>query len=127
MTTPRRKADSEVWVLFWASVYTDSAVGKGWEEGSLCNCFTVCFVLFFFLSSQEDDILFKGKNSVLYTPTESESYFSMLKVRKGGSEEISLVQGKRNPSKMVGIARGHQRADTLVNLITLGPQPCLTQ
>jgi len=57
MTTPRRKADSEVWVLFWASVYTDSAVGKGWEEGSLCNCFTVCFVLFFFLSSQEDDIL----------------------------------------------------------------------
>ena len=44
------------------------------------------------------------------------------------------VQGKRNPSKMVGVARGHQRADTLkpysqklVNLITLGPQPCLTQ
>ena len=24
-----------------------------------------------------------------------------------------LVQGKRNPSKMVGVARGHQRADTL--------------
>ena len=23
------------------------------------------------------------------------------------------VQGKRNPSKMVGVARGHQRADTL--------------
>ena len=59
----------------------------------------------------------------------------MLKVRKGGGEEIPLVQGKeqgavaalcwssreeiphtqgkRNPSKMVGIARGHQRADTL--------------
>ena len=44
------------------------------------------------------------------------------------------VQGKRNPSKMVGVARGHQRADTLkpyhrklVNLITLGPQPYLTQ
>ena len=55
----------------------------------------------------------------------------MLKVRKDGSEEIPLVQskeqrllcwssreeiphtqGKRNPSKMVGIARGHQRADT---------------
>ena len=28
-------------------------------------------------------------------------------------EEIPHTQGKRNPSKMVGIARGHQRADTL--------------
>ena len=28
-------------------------------------------------------------------------------------EEIPLAQGKRNPSKMVGVARGHQRADTL--------------
>ena len=37
----------------------------------------------------------------------------MLKIRKGGSEEIPLIQGKRNPSKMVGVARGHQRADTL--------------
>ena len=27
--------------------------------------------------------------------------------------EIPHVQGKRNPSKMVGMARGHQRADTL--------------
>ena len=54
-------------------------------------------------------------------------------VKKGGSEEISLIQGKeqwlcfagaavkRYPmskvretqSKMVGVARGHQRADTL--------------
>ena len=30
-----------------------------------------------------------------------------------GDEEIPHVQGKRNPSKMVGVARGHQRADTL--------------
>ena len=56
----------------------------------------------------------------------------MLKVRKGNGEEIPLIQGKeqrlhfsgaavkrhptqgkRNPSKMVGVARGHQRADTL--------------
>ena len=37
----------------------------------------------------------------------------MLKVRKGGSEEIPHTQGKRNPSKMVGVAGGHQRADTL--------------
>ena len=29
------------------------------------------------------------------------------------SEEISHTQGKRNPSKTVGVARGHQRADTL--------------
>ena len=36
-----------------------------------------------------------------------------IKVRRGGSEEIALVQGKRNPSKTVGVARGHQRADTL--------------
>ena len=28
-------------------------------------------------------------------------------------EEISYVQGKRNPRKMVGVARGHQRADTM--------------
>ena len=28
-------------------------------------------------------------------------------------EEIPHVQGKRNPSKTVGVARGHERADTL--------------
>ena len=28
-------------------------------------------------------------------------------------KEILHTQGKRNPSKMVGVARGHQRADTL--------------
>ena len=28
-------------------------------------------------------------------------------------EEITHAQGKRNPSKMVGAARGHQRADRL--------------
>ena len=27
-------------------------------------------------------------------------------------EEIPQAQGKRNPSKMVGVAKGHQRADT---------------
>ena len=57
----------------------------------------------------------------------------MLKVRNGGGMEIPLVQGKeqwlcfagaavkryphvqgkRNPSKIVGVARRHQRADTL--------------
>ena len=28
-------------------------------------------------------------------------------------DEIPHVQGKRNPSETVGVARGHQRADTL--------------
>ena len=37
----------------------------------------------------------------------------MFKVRRGSGEEITLTQGKRNPSKMVGVARGHQRVDTL--------------
>ena len=62
-----------------------------------------------------------------------------MKVRKGGGKEIPLVQGaaaalcwgrreeiphvqgKRNPSKTAGVARGHQRNHThrkLVNLIT---------
>ena len=39
--------------------------------------------------------------------------YSMFKVRRGGHEEIPLVQGKRNPSEMIGVAKGHQRADTL--------------
>ena len=30
-----------------------------------------------------------------------------------GLEELPHVQGKRNPSKMVGTERGHQRADRL--------------
>ena len=43
----------------------------------------------------------------------------MSKVRSSGcvlleqSEEIPLVQGKRNPSKTVGSERGHQRAERL--------------
>ena len=42
-----------------------------------------------------------------------ERSYSTFKVRRGGHEEIALVQGKRNPSKTVGVARGLQRADTL--------------
>ena len=44
---------------------------------------------------------------------------SQSKVRRAAAlcwsshEEIPLVQGKRNPSKTVGVARGHQRTDTL--------------
>ena len=37
-----------------------------------------------------------------------------MKVRKSSNcEEIHHAQGKRNPGKMVGVARGHQKADTL--------------
>ena len=43
----------------------------------------------------------------------AERSYSMFKVRRGSHEEIPLVQGKRNPSKRVGVARRHQRADTL--------------
>ena len=32
---------------------------------------------------------------------------------RGGGEEIPHIQGKRNPSKIVRVARGYQRADTL--------------
>ena len=62
----------------------------------------------------------------------AERSYSKFKVRRGGREEIPLmqgkeqwlrfvgaavkrylhVQGKRNPSKMVGVPRGQQRADT---------------
>ena len=43
----------------------------------------------------------------------AERSYSTFKVRRGGGEEIPLVQSERNPSKTVGVARGHQRADTL--------------
>jgi len=43
----------------------------------------------------------------------AERSYSTFKVRRDSGEEIPLVQGKRNPSKTVGVARGHQRADTL--------------
>ena len=33
-------------------------------------------------------------------------------------EEITHVQGKRNPGKTVGVARGHQRADTETERVT---------
>ena len=43
----------------------------------------------------------------------AESSSPMLKVSRGSREEIPHVRGKRNPSKMVGVARGRQRADTV--------------
>ena len=43
----------------------------------------------------------------------AERSYSMFNDRRGGREEIPLIQGKRNPGKTVGVARGHQKADTL--------------
>ena len=59
---------------------------------------------------------------------------SHVEGQEGWQLEIPIVQGKRNPSKIVGVARGHQRAQTLKPYSQktsqsnhTGPQPCLTQ
>ena len=73
-----------------------------------------------------------SKEQQLRRHRRTERSCSTFKVRRGGHEEIPLiqgkelccsllgqpwrephVQGKKNPSKMVGVARGHQRADRL--------------
>ena len=57
-------------------------------------------------------------NSRKNEETEPKQKHPVVDVTGDGSQvrcckEISHVQSKRNPSKMVGIARGHQRTDTL--------------
>ena len=47
-----------------------------------------------------------SKEWQLWGRRRAERSYSTFKVRRGGSEETPIVQGKRNP-------RGHQRADTL--------------
>ena len=42
-----------------------------------------------------------------------EEYVDLFINYKLKVKEIPHVQGKRNPSKTVGVVRGHQRADTL--------------
>ena len=54
-----------------------------------------------------------SKERRLHGRRRAESSYSMFKVRRDGGEEIPLIQGKRNPSKMVGAERGHQREDRL--------------
>ena len=73
-----------------------------------------------------------SKERWLHGRRRAERSYSTFKVRRGGCEEIPLVQGKeqrlhfagaavkrphaqgkRDPNKTVGVARGHQRADTL--------------
>ena len=55
----------------------------------------------------------RSKERQLRGCTRAKRSYSTFKVRRGGREEMPLVQGKRNPSKTIGVARGHQRADTL--------------
>ena len=41
----------------------------------------------------------------------TERRYATSKVRSEGHEEIPHIQGKRNPSRIVGTERGHQKAD----------------
>ena len=54
-----------------------------------------------------------SKEQWLHRRRRAERSYSTFKVRRGGREEILLIQGERNPSKTAGVARGHQRAGTL--------------
>jgi len=47
-----------------------------------------------------------SKEQWLHGCRNAERSYSTFNVKRGGREEIPLVQGKRNPSKMVGVARG---------------------
>ena len=42
----------------------------------------------------------------------AERSYSTFKVRRGGGEEIPLVQGKRNPSKTIGVATASEGRPT---------------
>ena len=79
---------------------------------------------------REEIPLIQGKEQRLCRCRRAKRSYIPFKVRRGGREETSLVQGKeqqlhfaeaavkryptakkRNPSKMVGVAREHQRED----------------
>ena len=55
----------------------------------------------------------RGVTPRLRSRAAAERSYPTSKVRSGGCEEIPHIQDKRNLSKKVGVARGHQRADTL--------------
>ena len=55
----------------------------------------------------------KRKYSTSKVRIRAVSRYPTPKIRRRGCDEIPHAQGKRNPSKMVGVERGHQRADTL--------------
>ena len=43
----------------------------------------------------------------------AERSYSMFKVRRGCRKEIPHVQGKRNPSKMVGVVKSHLESNSI--------------
>ena len=47
-----------------------------------------------------------SKERWMHGRRKAERSYSMFKVRRGSCEEISLIQGKRNPSKVIGVAKG---------------------
>ena len=65
----------------------------------------------------------EGLEELLHVQSSSggvaERRYSSSKVRSSGCALLEQlwrdthVQGKKNPSKMIGVARGHQKADTL--------------
>ena len=71
-------------------------------------CFLTCIEV-----SQEAGQVFWYSHLFLHGTGTAERRYPTSKVRSSGREEIPQVQGKRNPSKMVGAERGHQRADRL--------------
>ena len=95
----------------WAdSVRSHLLVIEGWEEGVIPfgqgNGVSA-------LLGRHQGQRPRGATPLLRSGAVAERSYSTFKVRRGGREEIPLVQGKRNPSKTIGVARGHQRADTL--------------
>ena len=75
--------------------------------------FPFCFQSFSALGSFPERSNPPSKEQQLHWHRRAERSYSTSKVRRGGHEDIPLIQGKRNPSKMVGVERGHKRADTL--------------
>ena len=75
--------------------------------------FSFCFQSFSALGSFPERSNLTSKEQRLHWHRRAERSYSTSKVRRGGPEDIPLIQGKRNPGKMVGVERGHQRADTL--------------
>ena len=59
-----------------------------------------------------------GSRFIYLFRTDSNVFLAAASLCWSSYEEIPHIQGKRNPSKIVGIARGHQRADTLKPIIT---------
>ena len=54
-----------------------------------------------------------GSRFIYLFRTDSNVFLAAASLCWSSYEEIPHIQGKRNPSNMVGVARRHQRADTL--------------